>query len=116
VFHWDAMKQRLYIISDIFVAKGIVVMFSLAEECKGCLSLFHIFLFFFNSCLNYVSLSFEEQLLYLILCLLLSQWSCVTCLCFNCHLIHAHKITTFAVFVYLKISRRMLNTRTFGLI
>lgn len=57
--HWDMMKQRLYIISNIFVAKWIVVMFSLAEEYKGSLLLFYIFLGFFNSCFNHISL-FKE--------------------------------------------------------
>lgn len=46
VFHWDTMKWRLYIISNICVANEIVVMFCLAEENKGSLSLFYIFLIF----------------------------------------------------------------------
>lgn len=44
--HQDTVKQRLYKISNIFVAKWIVVMFSLAEEYKGSLSLLYIFLIF----------------------------------------------------------------------
>lgn len=37
VFHWSTVKQRLFIISNIFVVKQVVVLFSLVEEYKGSL-------------------------------------------------------------------------------
>lgn len=45
-FHLNAMKLGLYIVSNIFVAKQIVVIFTLAEEYEGSLLLFYVFIIF----------------------------------------------------------------------
>lgn len=50
------MKQRLFIIWNIFVVEWVVVVFSLGEEYKGSLLLFYIFLGFLNGCFSWDSL------------------------------------------------------------
>lgn len=104
VFHWGMVKQRLFIILNIFVVKWGFVVFSLMEEYKSSLLLFCIFLEFFNSCFNCDSLSSKEHLLHLILFLTITMVLGITCFCFNSHFIYAHEIIKFSVSAYLKIS------------
>lgn len=103
LFHWAVMEQRLFIISNIFVVKQVVVVFFIVEEYKGRLLLFCIFTGFFNSCFNSILFS-KEQLLHLILFLIVTVVLGITCFCFNSHLIYAHEIIKFSVSAYLKIS------------
>lgn len=104
LFHWAMMKQRLFIKSDIFVAKQVVVVFSIVKEDKGRLLLFCIFTGFFNSCFNCHSLFSKEQLLHLVLFLTVTVVLGITGFCFNSHLIYTHEIIKFSVSAYLKIS------------